>query len=133
MKALARGAFAMTIALLGTASAGAQGDACSRDTLTVDGSPVEVTLCVPPAPAARKGEGKPVSVSVSETFASGGTSFSRSVALDFLEGAETSRTIDDVPLHKLGIGKSLHLTIAYRAGTVRLEHAMLVPGAISLK
>lgn len=133
MKALARGAFAVTIALLGTVPAGAQGDACSRDTLTVDGSPVEVTLCVPPSPVARKGEGKAVSVSVSETFAAGGATFSRSVPLDFLEGSETSRTIDDVPLHKLGIKKALHLTIAYRAGTVHLEHAMLVPGAVSLK
>lgn len=133
MKALVCGAFAMTIGLLGTVPASAQGDACSRDTLAVDGSPVEVTLCVPAALAARKGEGKPVSVSVSETFGAGGSSFTRSVALDFLEGAETSRTIDDVPLHKLGIGKTLHLTIAYRAGTVRLEHAMLVPGAVSLK
>jgi hypothetical protein len=132
MKALSCGAFVMTIALLGTVPVGAEGDACSHDTLAVDGSPVEVTLCVP-APAARRGEGKPVSVSVSETFAAGGSSFTRSVALDFLDGAETSRTIDDAPLHKLGIGKSLHLTIAYRAGTVRLEHAMLVPGAISLK
>jgi hypothetical protein len=133
MKALVRGIVAATAVLLWTSAVSAQGDVCSRDTLAVDGTPVEVTLCAPPAPQSRKGGTKQVTVSVSETFAAGGASFSRSVPLDFLDGAETSRTIDDAPLNKLGIKKSLHLTIAYHPGSVRLEHAMLVPGAVTLK
>jgi hypothetical protein len=134
MKRLARGALAAFVMLLAAVPASAQGgDVCSHDAVAVEGTQVEVTLCVPPATGPRKGEGKPVSVIVTETFSAGGTSFTRSVPLDFLVGGETSRTIDDVPLTRLGIAKSLHLTIAYRPGTVRLDHALLVPGAITLK
>jgi hypothetical protein len=133
MTALTRGLVAAATVLLWTAPGSAQGDVCSRDTLGVDGTPVEVTLCVPPAPVPRKGDSKQVTVSVTETFAAGGATFTRSVPLDFLDGGETSRTIDDVALAKLGIKKSLHLTIAYHPGSVRLEHVLLVPGAVTLK
>ena len=62
-----------------------------------------------------------------------GTSFSRTVTFDALAGSDYSRTIDDLPLARVGIEKSLHLTIRYKLGSVRLEHALLVPGAIALK
>ena len=135
MKAHLRALLTVMLALAWSGSAAAQTANCSRDTLTIDGTPVDVTLCVPPPETGRKGkgEGRPVSIQVSETFSAGGTSFTRSTALDFLERRETSRTIDDVPLQKLGISKSLHLTIGYRAGSVLLEHALLIPGAVPLK
>jgi hypothetical protein len=38
-----------------------------------------------------------------------------------------------VPLAKLGLARTLHLTVVYTSGSARLEHALLVPGAIALK
>jgi hypothetical protein len=134
MKAHLCGALLLALVLPGRLALAQAAEGCSHDVLRVDGTPVEVTLCVPPAgETRRKGEGKAVNVNVTETFSANGQSFSREVPLEFLEGSETSRTMDDVPLAKLGIGKSLHLTIGYRPGSVRLEHAMLLPGAINLK
>ena len=136
MKPLGAMAVSATLAvvLAGPMAAAQPNDACSHDTLMVEGTPVDVTLCAP-EPAARKakGEGGPVSVTVTEVFSAGGNSFTRTSALEFLERPQTSRTIDDVPLQKLGIPKTLHLTIGYRQGSVRLEHAMLIPGAVDLK
>jgi hypothetical protein len=133
MKAPTSSALIFAFMLAGVASAAEPRDACAHDVLRVDGTPVDVLLCAPSAAAPRKAEGRPVEVSVAETFTANGSSFSRTVSLEFLEGPQTSRTIDDVALDKLGIPKALHLTIGYRGGVMRLEHAMLVPGAISLK
>ena len=60
-------------------------------------------------------------------------SLRREVALDYFAGADYSRAIDDAPLQRFGIAKTLHMTIGYKPGSVRLEHALLVPGAIALK
>jgi hypothetical protein len=106
---------------------------CSRDTFSIDGRAVNVSLCADDAAAHRSPDGHRIIVTIAESFAAAAASFQRSVTLDFLAGAELSRTIDDVPLDKLGIDRTLHLTIGYRPGTVRLEHALLVPGAIALK
>jgi hypothetical protein len=116
--------------LLATASPPAQagGDGCSHDSFVVDRQPVTVQICGP-SEAAIRGSG----VALIESVESRGTSFSRTVTLDVLAGSEYSRTIDDLPLGRIGIEKSLHLTIRYKAGSVRLEHALLVPGAIALK
>ncbi len=135
MKALARGAVAATLVTILVAPAlGQPSDGCSRDALVVEGTTVGVSLCPSDAPARKgKGEGRPVSLTIVETFSTGSAAFSRSSVLDFLDQSAASRTIDDVSLERLGISKTLHLTIVYRGGTVRLEHAMLVPGAVDLK
>jgi len=129
------GLCAVSVALL-AAPAAAQPDGCTRDTLMVDGSPVDVTLCAPDV-AGRKnapaGEARPAGVTITESFAANGSSFSQSAAVDFLGRRARGRTIDDVPLAKLGIAKTLHLTIVYREGAAHLEHAMLIPGAVTLK
>jgi hypothetical protein len=57
----------------------------------------------------------------------------RSIALDAAPAEDPSRTIDDVPLASLGLARTLHLTLAVRASGIRLEHALLVPGAVTLK
>jgi hypothetical protein len=118
---------------------------CTSDVFTIDGRAVTVSLCSPAeeALAPRRREGRaarearetpePRRLALRETFSSGGESFSRSLPVEFVDGTELSRTIDDIPLDKLGIAKTLHLTIGYRPGTVRLEHALLVPGAIPLR
>ena len=94
---------------------------------------VAVALCAVEGSAHRSTDGHRIVVTIAETLSSGPTSFTRDVTLDFLAGAEVSRTIDDVPLAKLGMERTLHLTIGYRSDSIRLEHALLVPGAIPLK
>jgi hypothetical protein len=104
---------------------------CSHDTLTVDGTPIAVTLCATPQPP--RDAGRSIPVTVDESFRTSRAGFTRSALLEFLAGSDVSRTIDDVPLAPLGITKTLHLTLSYRGGLVRIEHALLLPGAIPLK
>jgi hypothetical protein len=107
---------------------------CSSDAFVVDGRPVSVALCLADTMVPkRSADGKRTIVTVNERLLSNELSFSRDVSLDFLTGPELSRTIDDLPLDKVGITKQLHLTIGYHTGSVRLEHALLIPGAIALK
>jgi hypothetical protein len=102
---------------------------CTHDALTVDGTALNVTLCAQPQPA----KGEKLAVAVTETFATAKADFTRTADLQFLAGAGTSRTIDNVALTPLGIGKTLHLTLVHDNGVVRLEHALLLPGAVTLK
>ena len=133
MKAQLTSALVLIVALAGR-PVGAQPEGCSQDTLRVDDVPLEVSLCVPPLGEGRKREeSASVNVSVTERFAARGQSFSRVVPLEFMAGAQTSRTMDDVALGKLGIERTLHLTIVYKPGHAHLEHAMLLPGAVPLK
>jgi hypothetical protein len=106
---------------------------CSHDVFGIDGRSVNVELCADDAGAHRSPDGHRIIVTIGESFSAPPSSFERNVTLDFLAGAELSRTIDDVPLDKLGIDRTRHLTIGSRPGSVRLEHALLVPGAIALK
>jgi hypothetical protein len=106
---------------------------CSSDAFTIDAAPVAVRICLAPVAPESAPAGKPSSVALDETLSSHGTTFSRRVALEFFSGGDYSRTIDDVPLERFGIARTLHLTIGYKPGSVRLEHALLVPGAIALK
>lgn len=121
-------ALAATLVLSAGAAGAQDGEGCSHDTLTIDSVPVAVTLCA----GARVREADVGALPLVETFAANGESFSRSVTLEVLPG-EASRVIDDVPLEPLHIAKTLHITIRYRARGLRLEHAMLLPGAITLK
>jgi hypothetical protein len=106
---------------------------CSNDNFTIDAAPVGVQICLAPVAQRSAPAGKPSSVALDETLNSRGATFSRRVSLDFFSGGDYSRSIDDVPLERFGISRTLHLTIGYRPGSVRLEHALLVPGAIALK
>ena len=131
---LANAWFAVLATILIAADPTPKPGICSFDTFSIDGRSVGVSLCFDEAAVRRSSDGRRVIVTVAETLsASREASFSRDVTLDFLARAEESRTIDDVPLGKLGIERTLHLTIAYRPGSIRLEHALLVPGAIPLK
>jgi hypothetical protein len=55
------------------------------------------------------------------------------VTLQFISGEEASRVIQDVPLDKVGLQGTLHLTLVLRGGAVRVDSAMLTPGAITIK
>jgi hypothetical protein len=134
MKAL-YGALALVAVVAGRPLCAQPEDACSHDVFTVDGTVVGVALCPGPDTRARKDVGRGIEVGIAQTFSAKGASFVQTVNLEFMDSGEASRTIEDVSLEPLGIPKSLHLTIGFapRAGTVRLEHALLVPGALTLK
>lgn len=125
MPLLARSFAGTTVAFLAAgATALAQGENCTHDTLPVDGAPIAATFCVA-AP--------PPHVSVTETFVRGEQRITRPLVLDVLDGAPVTRAVDDVPLGELGSKTQLHLTIDYRGGIATLEHALLLPGAVVLK
>lgn len=114
------------VAVLGLPASG-QSEHCTSDRLSIDGITVTAGFCVPAQPAAS------VSVSVSETFTAHGKTVSKTTPLAVMSGARVSRMIDDVDLTALGVKSTLHMTLAYRAGSVELEHALALPGAIPVK
>ena len=72
-------------------------------------------------------------VPVAATYSAPGGSLQRALELHFLEGEGTSRVLESLDLGKLGLAGTLHLTLAYSRGQVRLEGALLTPGAITIK
>jgi len=126
MGTLFRSAVALGLAAGLGFPASAQGERCSHDALTVDGTPVAARFCVPTGAGA-------ANVSVTETFTAKGRSIAKTTPLAVVAGALTSRTIDDIDLGPLGLKRALHMTLAYRAGAVELEHALALPGAIPIK
>jgi hypothetical protein len=130
MQTRAAAAIALAGVLFGAQSArafAAEG-ACSSDTFAVEGSAVVVQVC--DAAGLRLASAG----SVQETLSvKGRPTLVRSVRYERLANEETARTLDDVPLETLGIAKTMHVTLAIRGGTARIEHVLLVPGALSLK
>ncbi len=114
---------AVFAALLAIAPAhGAMAAECSNDTFKIDETSVAVRVC------AIAGDQLRTTVSARAL-----PPVEHVVSYERLERQETARTIDDVSLQSLGIAKTVHLTVAVRPGSVRLEHALLVPGAVALK
>ena len=97
----------------------------ARDLFPVGGQSVAVRVC-----AGAPDSGK--TVAVTETFKGATASFNHRASIDVLPGA-ASRAVDDVSLSPLGLQFTLHLTLAYRDAAVRIEHALLLPGAVPLK
>jgi hypothetical protein len=126
MGTLFRSAVALGLAVGLGLPASPQGERCSRDALTVDGIPVAARFCVPSG-------GPAASLSVTETFTAHGRTIAKTTPLAVVAGALTSRTIDDIDLSPIGPKRALHMTLAYRAGSVELEHALALPGAIPIK
>ena len=126
MRLLARSLAGTTVAFLAAgATALAQGENCTHDSLTIDGVPTTASFCVSGPPAAQ--------VTVTEAFVRGGQHLTRPLTIDVVDGAPVTRAVDNIPLTDLGSDKQLHVTIAYRSGTALLEHALLLPGALVLK
>lgn len=129
MKTLAACA-AVAVAIALPISSPAQ-NRCTRETLRVRGNPITASFCVtqPPQGAA----GGELLVPVNEAYSGSGGSFSQPATLRFLAGEGASRVIEDVALDRLGSAGTLHLTLVYSGGVVRVESAMLTPGAITIK
>lgn len=121
---------ALALSLGGSASA-QSGGRCTRETLNVHGTPLTAAYCVTSVGAARAGRELPVSVT--ETYSTPKGAFSHGAVLQFIAGEEASRVIEDVALQRFGMAGMLHLTLLYRGGAVRIESAMLTPGAITIK
>lgn len=103
---------------------------CSHETLSVKGTPVTIGYCV----TGQGNEAGPdLPVTVQATYGSPHGSFSQPATLRFVKGVDSSRVIEDVSLDRLGIVGTLHLTLVLRGGVVRIETAMLTPGAITIK
>jgi hypothetical protein len=123
-------------ALLAAASAlpvaaGAQ-QHCSQETLSVRGTPVTIGYCVASTP--KSGAGEEILIPVQASYAAPGGSFAKAEDLRFISGESSSRVVENLRLTQLGLGaQTLHLTLVYAGGVVRIEGALLTPGAITVK
>lgn len=104
---------------------------CTQETLVVRGTPVAVAYCI--QGPVRSATGDELVVPVVESFGSPGGSFSRAVDIRFVAGEGVSRVLRSVDLAPAGVAGTLHLTLAYAGGQVRIESAMLTPGAVTIK
>lgn len=127
-----RALLASLLALVLLPQPAAATDPCTHRSVSIEGMPVEITLCATAQRPGASAAGKTVEITVSEEFKGPKGAFSRSASLEFLGGVAVSRTIDDVPIERLGVPRTLHMTLSLRGGTVTLEHAMLLPGAVPI-
>jgi hypothetical protein len=114
-----------------TVSAAPAAPACSQETLTVEGAAVSLAYCV--AGPVRANGSQEVIVPVNAVYSAPGGTLRRSNELHFIAGEGVSRVIESLDLTKLGLAGTLHLTLAYARGAVRVEGALLTPGAITIK
>lgn len=130
MKKLPRRALAAALVLASTSSAYAQGG-CTHETLSVRGTPVSAAYCI--ISVGRAVQGHELPVQVSQTYRAPRGSESLRKTLLFIAGEPSSRVIEDVPLRSLGLTGTLHVTLLFEGGLVRIDSAMLTPGAITIK
>lgn len=123
-------AAALALCLGGYASA-QPANRCTHETLFVSGTPLTAGYCVLSTGAASAGHELPVRVT--ETYSTPRTSFTQQATLRFISGEDASRVIEDLGLGRLGLDGTLHLTLVLRSGTVRIDSAMLTPGAVTIK
>ncbi len=125
-------ALATALALsLGAAAQAQPAGRCTRETLNVRGTPLSASYCVVGTGTASPGRDLPVRVS--ESYSTPHGSWTQDVTLQFIAGEESSRVIQDLPLDKVGLQGTLHLTLLLRGGTVHVDSAMLTPGAVTIK
>lgn len=110
---------------------GATAPQCTSETLGVQGTPVTIAYCVTGPP--RSTGTQEIVVPVIGTFSATGRSVSNTGELHFLSGERVSRVLQSLDLTTLGLQGTLHLTLAYAQGLVRVEGALLTPGAITIK
>lgn len=104
---------------------------CTQETLSVQATPVTIAYCVSGAPRANGAE--ELIVPVSATYSGPGGMLRRSSELHFMAGERVSRVLESLDLARVGLSGTLHLTLAYSRGVVRVEGALLTPGAITVK
>jgi hypothetical protein len=119
------------VAVAGTVRLATAASPCTQDALTVEGAPVAVGYCV--SGAVRSNGSDELVVPVAASYSGPRGALRLSLQLHFIAGERVSRVIQSLDLTKLGLTGTLHLTLAYSSGLVRLEGALLTPGAITIK
>ena len=104
---------------------------CSREVLRVRATPVTIGYCVS-GPVERSPGGE-LNVPLRASYTAAGGSFTQRTVLHFISGEGPALVLQSIPLARLGIAGTLHLTLAYGGATVRIKSAMLTPGAITIK
>ncbi len=121
---------ALLLLLIASPSAASGQAPCSHETLSVLGTPVAVGYCVEASKPAGAGE---VALIVAASYAGGGHTIARTTTMRFLTAEGPSRLLESIDLAPLGITGTLHLTLVYAGGLVRVESALLTPGAVIVK
>lgn len=114
-----------------TSAPAAAPQVCTQEPLRVEGTTIVAMYCVTGTPSSAGADEQ--AVPVSETFRTPETSFQRTATLRFVAGETTSRIMDRLDLAPLRLSGVLHLTLAFAAGAVRVEGALLTPGGITIK
>jgi hypothetical protein len=118
------------LTLLATSAAGAQ-PACSNLTVSVRGTPLTVGFCL--SGAATNAANGVTTVSLEATYATKGHSMVQRSSVRFITGVGPARALDSVNLAPVGIDGTLHMTLLYSGNQVSMEHALLTPGAVTVK
>ncbi len=125
-------ALAIFIALtVSTVPAALSAQPCTQETLTVEGALVTIGYCI--AGPLRANGADEIVVPVTASYSAPGGTVRGPIDLHFIAGEGVSRVLQSLDLVKLGLTGTLHLTLAYSHGLVRLEGALLTPGAITIK
>lgn len=105
-------------------------DQCTHSTMLVHGTPLQVDLCVASAP---RSPGGIVNVGLVATYTAAGRSFTQKATVRFITGEGPARALDSADLSSVGVAGTLHMTLLYSGGLVTVEHALLTPGAVTVK
>jgi hypothetical protein len=116
--------------LLALPLAAAAAPQCSHETLDVQGTPVTISYCLTSQGQVNAGEDR---LPVQAVYSTTANSFSRSSTMRFVISAGPSRLLESVDLAPLGLTGTLHLTLVYTDGFVRIQSALLTPGAVRIK
>ncbi|HET6275405.1 MAG TPA: hypothetical protein VFE16_05650 [Candidatus Cybelea sp.] len=114
-----------------TLRAATAAEQCTQESLSVEGRAVSIGYCI--SGPLRSNGADEVLVPVTATYAASGTTLRLPIQLHFIAGENVSRVLESLDLTKLGLTGTLHLTLAFAHGLVRVEGALLTPGAITIK
>jgi hypothetical protein len=118
-------AVALAVAPLNAGPAGQ----CSHETLAIRGTSVTLDLCAVP----ESRTASVATVALTATYSAKDASFTEHSTLRFIAGEGPARALQSVDLSQIGIAGILHMTLLYGGNEVSLEHALLTPGAVTIK
>jgi hypothetical protein len=102
---------------------------CTHETVAIRSTPVTVSLCI----ANESVSSSVTTVALQSTYASKDGSFDQHASVRFIMGEGPARALQSVDLAPLGMNGVLHMTLLYSGNEVTMEHALLTPGAITIK
>lgn len=122
-------ALLLLVLVLTAGGAASAAENCSRETVAVRGTPVTIVLCVLAASSA----GNVTTIALDGHYEAKQSSFDQRASIRFITGEGPARALQSVDLSRLGIPGVLHMTLVYSGNAVSMEHALLTPGAITIK